>query len=457
MARVIEQLATLGLSLILAGCAEAQSALSVPTAMAAHEICSSVFVSRLDSERAFTSTVGPQLGPLKPFLRMSIDPVARSVTASLGSAAARRAVYQGAYGCIVSEVEPTLPVAHIAASPGPSNIAEPTAKSEEPMALSRALDLAFAENPNGPRRRTYAAVIVHDGKIVAERYARGMSATTPLHGWSMSKSMTNALLGVLVQQGRLDMFAPAPASEWRDQADPRHAITADDLLRMRSGLDVGQSLTSNWSAPFDPANQIMFAKPNMAAAAASRPLKATPRTVWTYSDGNTAILGRLIRERTGGPLEAQVFARRELFDRLGMGPVTLETDASGSPIGATQIYASARDWARLGQLFLDNGLVAGHRVLPDGWVNYSTSLTPGSERFGYGAGFWISRPLNDQNPRMPAGSFMARGARGQYVVVVPSARLVVVKLGDADTPRGDFDQMAHVVTAAARWEAQTND
>jgi CubicO group peptidase (beta-lactamase class C family) len=201
----------------------------------------------------------------------------------------------------------------------------------------------------------------------------------------------------------------------------------------------------------------MFATPDMAAAAASRPLKTKPRAAWTYSDGNTAILGRLIRERVGGPVQAQAFARRALFDPLGMGPVTLETDATGSPIGATQVYASARDWARLGQLFLDDGRVGDRRILPPGWVAYSTRLTPGSESFGYGAGFWVSRPSSAPKAHMPIESFMARGARGQYVVVVPSARLVIVKLGDADTPRGDFDQMVRVVNAAVQWADRLND
>jgi CubicO group peptidase (beta-lactamase class C family) len=189
----------------------------------------------------------------------------------------------------------------------------------------------------------------------------------------------------------------------------------------------------------------------MAEASARQPLKGRPAGAWTYSDGNTAILGRLIRERAGGAREAQAFARRDLFDRLGMGAVTLETDASGSPIGATQVYAAARDWSRLGQLFLDDGVANGQRILPRGWVDYSTQLTPGSEAFGYGAGFWVRSPANPHTAGLPNGAFMARGARGQYVVMIPSARLVVVKLGDADTPLGDIEQMSRVVDAAVRW------
>lgn len=458
MSRVGRHLAATAVLLAVVGCASGQSAMGVPSAMAAHEICSAVFVSGIDGERAFAATVAPQLGPLASFMRRDIDRESRSVTASLGRFAVRRAVYREPYGCIVDQGVTPLPAAPIVNSPEVSAVVTPQAVTPKAAGLVEALKLAFHERPDGPRRRTYAAVIVHDGRIVAERYAPGISPQTPLHGWSMSKSVTNALLGVLVRQGRLDMYAPAPAPEWRDPADPRHSITADDLLRMRSGLDVGQSLASNWSAPFNTANQIMFATPDMGAAAARRPLKAKPATAWTYSDGNTAILGRLIRERVGGsPAATQLFARRELFDPLGMGPVTLETDASGSPIGATQVYASARDWARLGQLFLDDGMIRNRRILPSGWVDYSTRLTPGSGRFSYGAGFWVERPASARAASMPAGSFMARGARGQYVVIVPSARLVVVKLGDADTPRGDFHQMALIIEAAVRSVAPPSD
>lgn len=432
--------------LLLAGCTSLPRAAAVPTAMAAHEVCSAVFVSGIDGPRAFAATVAPQLGPAALLVRVHTDLARKEVTATLGGLYTRRAVYRGLYGCVVG--------------PGPQAAVTQTAPSSTPSAspirtgdadLAAALDIAFAEPAGGPSRRTYAAVILHDGQTVAERYAPGIDAATPLHGWSMSKSVTNALLGVLVREGRLNMFAAAPVPEWRDPADPRHAITPDDLLRMRSGLDVGQSLMPRWDAALDPANRIMFAANDMGAAAAGRPLGSPVRAAWTYSDGNTAILGRIIRQTAGGgdPAATQEFARRELFDRLGMGPVTIETDATGSPVGATQVYASARDWARLGQLYLDDGVAGGQRILPSGWVAYSTRLTPGSDPFGYGAGFWVTSGAEVHG--LPAGSFMARGARGQYVIVVPSVRLVIVKLGDADAPRRDFAEMVDLVRAAVQW------
>lgn len=440
-------------ALLMAGCSTLPPAGAVPTAMAAHEVCSAVFVSGLDGQRAFADTVAPQLGPAAGLVRVRTDPDRKAVTATLAGLYARRAVYQPPYGCIVGPGAPPAIPAGATAPQSPPRAA-PAADVTAP-GLAGALDMAFAEPADGPRRRTHATVIVHDGRIVAERYAPGIGVGTPLHGWSMSKSVINALLGVLVQQGRLDMLAPAVVPEWRDPADPRHAITPDDLLRMRSGLDVGQSLMPRWDAPLDPANRIMFATTDMGGMSARRPLKSPVGKAWIYSDGNTAVLGRLIRHVAGqgDPAATQAFARRELFDRLGMGPVTIETDATGSPVGATQVYASARDWARLGQLYLDDGMVADQRILPKGWVEYSARLTPGSDPYGYGAGFWVTSGADAHG--LPAGSFLARGARGQYVIVVPSARLVIVKLGDADSPRSDFEAMARLVEIVVRWTQTT--
>jgi CubicO group peptidase (beta-lactamase class C family) len=435
-------------TLALGGCAalETSRPVGVPLALAAHEICSGVFISGLPAETVVANTAAPQLGPAAALLRHEVDLSDRRVRASLRGIGAREAVYHGQLGCIVEQGVAPPEVSELTARPALPPLAGPMAVDPPSQALNAALDLTFEEAETGPRRRTYAAVVLHHGRLVAERYAPGVTPATRLHGWSMTKSLTNALLGVLAYQGRLSMNAPAPVAVWRQVGnDPRRAITPDDLMRMRSGLDVGQSLTTRWDAIFDPANQIMFATPDMGAAAAARGLKDGPGSAWRYSDGNTAILGALVHQIAGGgDAEAtQRFARVELFDRLGMGPVILETDANGAPIAATQAYASARDWARLGQLYLDDGVAGGRRLLPEGWVTYSTELTPQSGPFRYGAGFW----LGGGETGLPEGSYMARGARGQYIVIIPSADLVVVKLGDADNPRVDLRQMAQFVDA----------
>ena len=220
---------------------------------------------------------------------------------------------------------------------------------------------------------------------------------------------------------------------------------------MNSGLDIGDSLTASAATAFDPSAYMVFGVRDMAAFAEKAPLQAAPGTRWTYTNGNTILLSRIIRDSTGGDAASVLaFARRELFDKLGMRHVTLEFDATGTPIGSSHMLASARDWARFGLLYLNDGVAGGERLLPPGWVDYSAAATPGSERYGYGAGFWTNRGDGEgQRYRiaqgLPADAFMARGAYGQYVIVVPSQRLVVARFGSAFTPRDDMDVVARLV------------
>jgi CubicO group peptidase (beta-lactamase class C family) len=220
---------------------------------------------------------------------------------------------------------------------------------------------------------------------------------------------------------------------------------------MTSGLDIGQSLTSGPLSMFDPSGQMLFVEPDMAAFAERAPLNAAPGERWNYTDANFLLLSRIVRDKAGGSAASvHAFMYRELFDRLGMAHVTMELDASGTPIGSSHMLASARDWARLGMLYLNDGVVGGVRVLPQGWVDYSATQTRGSEMFGYGAGFWTNR---GQGPAanwrvsngMPADSFMALGNFGQYVVIIPSKRLVIVRLGNSHMPRGDMQMMTRFV------------
>jgi CubicO group peptidase (beta-lactamase class C family) len=294
---------------------------------------------------------------------------------------------------------------------------------------------------------------VHDGRIVAERYASGYTLDTPMLGWSMTKSVTNALVGILVRQGRLSTTGPAPIAAWAAPTDRRSAISVDNLLRMTSGLKFGQSLTQNWKTAFDPTAQMVFAAPDMAAVAERAPLGSAPGSTWRYSNGNTMLLSRIVRNAVGGDAASVLrFVHAELFDKLGMSRATLEFDAVGTPLGATHLWAPPRDWARFGMLYLDDGVIGGERILPAGWVDYSARLTAGSEALGYGAGFWTNRGESPaallHRPHMPRDSFMAQGSLGQYVIVVPSARLVIVRMGISRTPEEDIEGVDRLTAEA---------
>ena len=200
------------------------------------------------------------------------------VTARFAGLAESRAVYRGAEGCLVEVGAPPPPPAALPPA-GPSllpEIAGPEPVETTDPAIKAALDAAFTETDGAPQRATKAMVIVHDGRVIAERYAPGYGVDTPMIGWSVTKSVTNALLGILVRQGKLDMTAPAPVAAWADPKDPRHAITPDNLLRMNSGLDVGQSLTASARDAFDPSAQMVFEERDMAGYAERFPLKFAP-------------------------------------------------------------------------------------------------------------------------------------------------------------------------------------
>lgn len=449
ISRFVPLLAARAGALSLGGCRKLNPirALAVGPNLVSHQLCSATFVAGLDPGSYYDESVAPSLGVFKSLVSHHIDWNKREVTATLAGGLHSRAVYRGAEGCLVVQGAVPEPAGAPSASPA---ILPPIAGLDvvapSSPGLIAALDRAFAEPGVGGMRRTRAVVIVHDGRVVAERYAPGYGIETPIQGWSMTKAATNALLGVLVREGKISITGPAPVAAWSDPRNPHRAISIDNMLRMTSGLDFGQSLTQNWKTAFDPTAQMLFAAPDMAAVAERAPMASAPGATWRYSNGNTMILSRIIRNHVGGDASSVLaFAHRELFDPLGMTRSTLEFDAVGTPLGATHLWASARDWARLGLLYLNDGLVDGKRILPVGWVEYSAQPTPGSEAFGYGAGFWTNR--GDQaavrpphrRPDMPTDSFMAYGSLGQYLVIVPWARLVIVRMGISRFPGEDIE------------------
>jgi CubicO group peptidase (beta-lactamase class C family) len=374
-------------------------------------------------------------------LHHEVDRDRRQVTARALGAFETRSIYRDGVGCL-NVNGPDVPEAPTRAQieadgPVPAllpDIAGPAMVEPVDDGIKAALDRAFAEPDGVPTRRTHAIVVVHDGRVVAERYAPGFGVETPVHGWSATKSVNNALLGILVRQGKLRMDDPAPVAAWQTPGDPRRAITPDQLLRMESGLDLGDSLTATLSTSWDTSARMMFNEADMAGFAEGAPLVAPPGTRWSYANGNPAILARIVRDRVGGrAVDVLRFARRELFGPLGIWHGTLELDTTGTPIAGAFFFATPREWARFGMLFLDDGVVGGQRILPEGWVRYSTTPTP-SAFVGYGAGWWINRG-ESQGARfrrehgMPADAFMAVGIYGQTVVVVPSERLVITRFG----------------------------
>lgn len=419
----------------------------VASGYSSKEICSGTFISGLDPNQVYADMVKPEgaIGTISRLIRFNVDREEREVTTTIAGLYKTRAVYGEGTGCMLvhrPEDVQLVTTAAIHSPVGSSNskapeIAGPAVVEPRNEQLQAALDRAFAEREQPPYIRTQAVVVVKDGQIVAERYASGIGIATPLLGFSATKSVTNALIGILVRQGKLNVDQSAPIAAWTNAEDSRRMITVNDLLRQTSGLALKQT-----SSGFDPASRMIFLERDMAGFAEQADLATAPGSQWAYTDGNYILLSRIIRDAVGGRLaDVSRFAQHELFKPLGMERVTLEFDATGTPNGAMSMLASARDWARFGLLYLNDGMAGTDRILPKGWVEYSTSQTRDT---GYGAGFWINLAASGKAPyglpwgmpHVPRDAFFAMGNMGQHVIIVPSQHLVVARLGMSHHPDG---------------------
>ena len=410
----------------------------VATGTTAHDLCSETFVSGLDPDQAFAESVQPRPGLqfVAPLVGYRVDRDLGEVRATLAGGFASRAVYQGSGGCTL--VGPAVPPVRLQARglapavPQPA-VALPVAPTSP--ALQSAVDEAFAENVPGKPRHTKAVLVLHRGRVVAERYAPGYGPATPMLGFSLSKSVTSALVGLLVGDGRLQLDTPLALAH---AATP--PVTLEQALRMTTGLDLDET-----GSGFDASNHLLYVHTDdMAAFAREAQALAPPGTRWAYSSASTHLVARQLHDVLGPADAVRRFAQERLFGPLGMQQVTMEADAAGTLVGAHYMLATARDWALLGQLYLDHGVaLSGQRVLPESWVHVSTQPTLNTS---YGAGWWLNRraggspgPGTDMPlmPDVPADAFYGLGNLGQYLVVVPSQHLVVVRLGRAHTH--DFD------------------
>lgn len=403
----------------------------IGTAYKAKILCSGVFVAGRDAAAVEAEDLAADdLAPVR-WLRARVNPADRSVTASLCGLARRTARWRPGVGCALvlgaderpAAGSPSPPPLPLRDAPWPDGEAASAPSSGvDRRALARALDEAFAEPDPARLRRTRAVVVVHRGRLVAERYAPGFSADTPLAGWSLAKGVTTALVGIVVGQGRLSTADRDLLPEWRAPGDQRREISLDHLLRMTSGL----ACRDEPAGPFQDVSLMLLGTGDAAGFALKKPLEASPGERWRYASGNTNILCRVLR-RALGETWSLTFPHEALFRPLGMRSAVLEADAAGDWVGSSFAYAT-RDWARLGLLFLEDGVWNGRRLLPEGWVAYCAAPTPPSGG-RYGAHWWLRASERDDGRRLPPDAFYGRGHEGQLLAVLPSRDLVVVRLG----------------------------
>jgi CubicO group peptidase (beta-lactamase class C family) len=425
------------------------------TGYAAKVLCSGVFVAGRSPE----SLLAEDLGWFS-FLHSRVDRGERTASSDWHGLGRSTAVYRPGLGCALAVDSSAEDLRAQGFDPGPApdrsgvpwpagdRVEPPAADGARRAALDTALASAFAETDPAVHRRTRAVIVLHSGRLVAERYAPGFDAATPLLGWSMTKSVIATLIGIQVLRGRLDPAAPAPVASWR--GDERAAITLEHLLRMTSGLAFSER-----NGSLGDSVAMLFRSRSAFGYAAHSPLAHAPGTFWSYSSGTSNLLSGILRTSLpGGGAAHHRFPREALFDRIGMRSAVLETDAAGDFVGSSFCYATARDWARFGLLHAQDGVWDGERLLPAGWVAFVSRPTPQSPRGSYGAHWWLNAgdpgaPETRPFPSLPADLFFASGYEGQFVVVIPSHDLVVVRLGQSEPERTfDLEEFLAAVIAA---------
>jgi CubicO group peptidase (beta-lactamase class C family) len=450
---------TLGLGVVavlLYGIYYFSPVLNAGSGFSAKNICSGHFLSGLSGQAIIEEALIHASATLS-HISFNIDETNHLVDTRMFGFFHRRAVYSDGTGCTLlaagqQQLQRQVNVAVVSKPDHELPWPQGSAPAPQNMKLEPVLEQAFAEIDPQWASNTKAVVVIHKGRLVAEKYADGIDADTPLIGWSMTKSVTNMLTGILVRDGRLTLEQAAPEPQWHLNADdPRSAITIDQLLRMSSGLVFDEEY-----GLYSDVTRMLSVEADAAGFAASKPLLTKPDSLWSYSSGTSNILSGIIRRTVGGDFQDYYdFAQQRLFLPLGIHTASLETDNNGTFIGSSFMYASARDWARLGQFCLQDGQWQGEQLLPGDWLRYSTTPTPNNPRNNYGAHFWLNADPEDSQqqrtwPSLPADTFSMNGFQGQRVVIIPSKDLVLVRLGfSAGSKRGIEQLVAGAIDVLA--------
>jgi CubicO group peptidase (beta-lactamase class C family) len=405
-------------------------------------MCSAVFITGLAPDFA-AENVGFFTGPYSERARLGkpvIDRTTKRVHVTLPNSVKRTAQYLGDQGCVTlpagKESVYFKPVRVKSQLPPPSTQpwpmgdvlpSDPFPAELDAAKVKRAVDAAFE-----PAGLTAAFVVTWKGRLIGERYGDGITMHTPLESWSMGKSVIATLLGILIKQGVYDLGQPAPIPEWQGPGDPRAKIRIADLLRMSSGLRIRAPQDPDYdpAGPYPDHTYLYTGGVNAFQYAATRPLQWPPGTVGRYRNTDPVLVNYLVRlavERRGE--EYLSFPQRALFDTIGIRTMVMETDPYGNFLTQGYELASGRDWARLGNLYLQDGVWNGQRILPEGYVKFVTSVAPAwqtDQRPIYGGFFWIN---GEGSFPVPREAYYMAGAGGQFTLIIPSHDLVVARLG----------------------------
>ena len=436
--KVLRSLLIIILLALAYGIYYAAQILVIVTGFDAKQVCNCVFVAGRDTKSVDTSEMGEYPYDLAKYTVNFND---STITASALGFIKRKAIYRKGVGCtLISNIKEEELRAQFFSIPQPPEQSDtllwpygdktddniPSNINKEK--LEAAVNDAFKEPYAGKKQRTRAVIVLYDGKLLAEQYAPGFDKNTKMYGWSMAKSFTSALVGTLVKANKLDINQPASVPEWSNVKDTRHNITTKNLLQQSSGLD----FVEKYSGVSD-ATKMLCNEKDMAAYTANRPLKEAPGSTFYYSSGNSNILARIIRQ-TVGEKDYAAYPFTALFYKINMYNTLFEPDPSGTYVGSSYINATARDYARFGLLYYNDGVWNGERILPEGWVQQTVTPAPAAKLKNYGYQFWLNG-LDESNttkrvfPDVPADMFYCDGYAYQFIFIIPSKKMVVVRLG----------------------------
>ena len=399
-----------------------QANIDVGTGMSAKLACSGWHLSGLGEQQIYADI--DSYTPISSVLNLRFSADKRTVQTNILGLGHGSATFRPGLGCTL-DVGDTRTLDTLQMQP-PQRSAAPWPEGSAVDALTESTQALMEEilaTDNAAGYHTRALLMAVDGKIVAEAYAPGFNAQSQLLGWSMGKSLTAMMLGRLEALGRVTSQQTPGFTPW--QSDERSDITLEHLLHMSSGLDFSEVY-----APGSDATRMLFNAHSASDVAIQSGQAHAPGSHFYYSSGTTNLLSRFITDELGGPQAALDFLRREFYEPLNLADTTFEPDASGVLVGSSYLYASARDWAKLGQLMLDNGRWGNQQILTPEWVARATSPNTSSNDPRYGYQFWLNSGSNELRwPTLPADAYAMSGNRAQSVTVVPSAGVVLVRLG----------------------------
>lgn len=419
--------------------------LNIISGYAAKNMASTVFISHRQEP---SITQNDHNVPLIRLAETSIDHERTEATATVFGLMERKAMCSQGLGCVLL---PEGTTAIIRQTPphrnlNNSSLAFPFGSGEPSDSilpevdyglLKKAVDQAFKDNET---QRTRTVLVAYKNHLLTERYAEGFNKDTPILGWSMTKSVLATLYGILEFKGKISVAAPAPVPLWQD--DMRKQITINNLLRMQSGLQWDEDYTS-----ISDVTRMLFLVEDMPAIQMDKKAIAAPGEVWNYSSGTSNLLSGILRTSMASYQEYLDFPYAALIDKTGMSSMLIETDLAGNYVGSSYGWASTRDWAKFGLLYLNRGNWNGEQLFGPEWVDYVTRPTKHSEG-RYGAHFWLN--AGGIYPDVPKDLFSANGYQGQYVFIIPSRELVIVRTGLAESPDFDINTFLKMVIHAVK-------